>query len=440
MQKSLDTKLAEIRKDPNSRAFILADAKDPDMARGIQALGPAMRSDPRAGARRAMNSPEAFPDSEIGHRTVVDFDALIHAVVQQGLVDIMLMSAATSERLTIKERLFDNSHVTPAARANDTTDIWVVRDGVYPKEASRPFRSATIDHIQCGKLECAPHERVLGANLGLYSVTFVNNLERDMETLREFKRFREEAERRGFRYFLEIFDPNVHSGIPAEKIGAFVNDSIVRSLAGVTGRGRPVFLKMVYHGPKFTEELANYDTTIPVGILGGGAGTTYDAFKLIAEVQKYGARIALFGRKINNAEHQLAFIEMLHRIVNGKISPEEAVRAYHGVLQGLGIKPHRSLDEDMQLTDTSMSYAESARMVVTRKVSGSVAAVSDRREIGRKTAGGHKPPLQVSAPQADNASPILPDGKPDFSRMTSAQRVAYHRLRLDRKLGVSRGT
>ena len=40
-------------------------------------------------------------------------------VVQQGLVDIMLMSASSNEVLTIQERLFDQSHITPAARAND---------------------------------------------------------------------------------------------------------------------------------------------------------------------------------------------------------------------------------------------------------------------------------------------------------------------------------
>ena len=59
------------------------------------------------------------------------------------------------------------------------------------------------------------------------------------------------------------------------------------------------------------EELVSYDPHLVVGILGGGAGTTYDAFKLLAEC-KYGAR-ALFGRKINYAEHQLAFVEFLRR-------------------------------------------------------------------------------------------------------------------------------
>jgi hypothetical protein len=36
------------------------------------------------------------------------------------------------------------------------------------------------------------------------------------------------------------------------------------------------------------------------------------------------------------------------------------VRAYHGVLQGKGIKPHRPLDDDLKLTDQSMSYDGSA--------------------------------------------------------------------------------
>ena len=56
--------------------------------------------------------------------------------------------------------------------------------------------------------------------------------------------------------------------------------------------------------------------------------------------------MALFGRKINNAEHQLAFIEMLRLITDGKVSPEEAVRAYHGVLQAKGIKPLEFPDHD----------------------------------------------------------------------------------------------
>src|SRR5690606_21554017 len=111
----------------------------------------------------------------------------------------------------------------------------------------------------------------------------------------------------------------------------------------------PVFLKVVYHGPKALEELVNYDPHLIVGILGGSSGTTLDAFQMIHEAQKYGARVALYGRKINNAENQLAFIEFLRLIVDGVIEPREAVRAYHSVLEKLGIKPQRPLEEDLQL-------------------------------------------------------------------------------------------
>ena len=68
------------------------------------------------------------------------------------------------------------------------------------------------------------------------------------------------------------------------------------------------------------EELVRYDPHLVVGILGGSAGTTYDAFKLLGEAKKYGARVALFGRKINNAENQLAFIQFLRLIADGEIS------------------------------------------------------------------------------------------------------------------------
>jgi hypothetical protein len=43
------------------------------------------------------------------------------------------------------------------------------------------------------------------------------------------------------------------------------------------------------------------------------------------ETRKYGGRAALFGRKINQAECQLAFIEFLRHIADGVIKPDEAV-------------------------------------------------------------------------------------------------------------------
>jgi hypothetical protein len=173
------------------------------------------------------------------------------------------------------------------------------------------------------------------------------------------------------------------------------------------------------------EELAQYDPNLVVGILGGSAGTTYDAFRLIHDAQKYGARVALFGRKINNAEHQLAFIEMLRLITDGKISPEEAVRAYHGVLQGKNIKPHRPLEEDLKLTDQAMSYDGSATKRATVEVKNNPLATGSASEIASRKS------------QIVNSVgwPKLPDGKPDFSKMTSAERQAYDAERLQRVFG-----
>jgi len=432
MTKSLDAKLAEVKANRSSRAFILADAKDADLAFGVRAPGPRGFLAKR-GARPAQFSPEVWNRDEFGYRNLPEFLDIIREVTHQGLVDIMLMSAYVTEQLAIKEGLFKNSHVTPAARANDTTDVWAARHGAYTREPSQPFRSASIDHIQCGEVECNRDGTgdFPGANLGLYSITFVNELDQDREALLWYKEFREEAERKGFRHFLEIFDPNVDSGIAPEKLGEFINDNILRTLAGVPEAGRPDFLKIVYHGPKAMEELAQYDPNLVVGILGGSAGTTYDAFKLIHDAQKYGARVALFGRKINNAEHQLAFIEMLRLITDGKISPEEAVRAYHGVLQGKSIKPHRPLEKDLELTDQAMSYDGSATKRSTVEVKNNPLAGSRRGNEADKAA----PEVRLLTSTATSDWPKLSNGKPDFSKMTSAQRQVYDAARLQRIFG-----
>ncbi|MEI7635595.1 MAG: hypothetical protein WCK47_15095 [bacterium] len=370
MEKSLDRKLAGIRANPHtSKAFIIADAKDADMAYGLAAPG---------------KSPE-YHGAEGRFRTLAEYRQCMRDVVQQGLVDIMLMSASSNEVLTIQERLFDNSHITPAARANDTTDIFVTRGGVYTKEPSRPFRTATIDQIQCGKADCAPADRSLGADLGLYSLTFNNNLERDREALLWYRDFRIEAERKGFRHFLEVFDPNMPGVVDPKLLGDFINDHIARTLAGVPSAGRPVFLKIAYHGPKAMEALARYAPDLVPGVLGGAAGTTFDAFNLLYEAKKYGARAALFGRKINNAEHQLAFVEFLRRIADDEIGPAEAVKAYHGVLQKLGIKPMRPLDNDMESTSTAASYGGGSAQKPATAVSMASGASDGNREFRELT-------------------------------------------------------
>lgn len=63
----------------------------------------------------------------------------------------------------------------------------------------------------------------------LYSVTFNNDLDRDLATLEAYGTFRREAAELGVRHFLEVFNPNA---------------------------------------------LAGHDPSLVVGVLGGSAGTT----------------------------------------------------------------------------------------------------------------------------------------------------------------------
>ena len=409
-KKSLDEKLRLIHADPfGTSEFIIADAKDADMAFGMSAPG----------ITRAAASPESHA-GEVRFKTLAEYRDQIRQVIDQQIVDIVLMSASTCELLAINERRFENSPITPAARANDATDVHVPRGGTVHTEPARPFRSAHIDHMQCGHLDCSTVERRLGANLGLYSVTFTNDLHRDLETLTRYKEFREEAERKGFRHFLEVFDPNVPDAVESDKLPGFINDLIARTLAGVPQAGRPVFLKIVYHGPKAMEELVAYDPHLVVGVLGGAAGTTLDAFQLLYQAKKYGARAALFGRKINQAENQLAFIEFLRHIADGVIQPEEAVRAYHSVLQKLGVPPQRPLEQDLTLQTSVMSYGRSTTTTISAPAP-TAATEKAAAPSSSKVTGG-------------NAIPVSND-KPDFAKMTSEQRLQYHMDRLKKTLG-----
>jgi hypothetical protein len=343
--KSLDTKLARILADPTCRDFILADAKDADMAFGLAAPGPPQGGDPDRGPFRSIH----------------DYRDRIREIVDQGLVDIMLMSASTSEQLTIDEGLFTDSTVTPAVRMNDTTDIWLAAGtGGYATEPALPFSTTTIPQARCGRASCTAAHRDRGADLGLFSLTLNNDATLDRAMLAAYREFRLDAEQAGFRHFLEVFFPNAAGRIPGRPaprdMARFLADHVVRALAGVPRAGRPIFLKIPYLGPEVTEQLAAYDRSLVVGVLGGAAGTTHDAFALVAEAKRHGARVALLGRKINAAEDQLAFVRFLRAVADDELSAAEAVRGYHAGLASRSIAPRRSLDEDLVRTNTAAAY------------------------------------------------------------------------------------
>ena len=339
MKARLLEKLDAIRRGTDPRTFILADAKDADMAWGTTAPGAPYP----AGSRRWKSMPEFRQD--------------IRDVVADGVIDILLASVSQMSQLAHRQGVFRDCEVTPAIRANDTSDIWCGRGASYRDAASRPFSSCHLEEAMYGTMY--PAKGALPAvDLGLYSITFNNDLEADRESLTAFKAFRTEAQRQGFHYFLEVFAPNLEGRVAAEDLPHFINDQICRTLAGVPVGNWPVFLKIPFISPEAMEDLAAYDPgNLIVGILGGSSGTSYDAFKLLAEAQKHGARVALFGRKIKDAEHPVEFIRHLRRITDGDISAEEAVKSYHGALQSHGLRPKRGLDEDSRLTAVELSYA-----------------------------------------------------------------------------------
>jgi len=260
-------------------------------------------------------------------------------MTESGLVDVMLLSASSAETL-VRRGVFQNSGATPAIRMNDTTDIWMARGSSYRDHPSAPFSTADIDSVASL------------CNLGLYSMTFSNDLEHDRASLHAYREFRHAVRPFGFRHFLEVFNPAFDIGIPDDALGDYVNDMIIKALAGVVSSDAPQFLKIQFNGAKAMSELTAYDPeNLIVGILGGAKGTTRDTFELAHQAEQSGARVALFGRKINLSEAPIELVRLMRATIEQTLTPTEAVHRYHEYLAEHGVTPHRSLDDDLQITD-----------------------------------------------------------------------------------------
>ena len=328
MTKKLDTKLAKIISG-NYRPtdFIIADAKDADMSLGVTAAAP------RPGNEMGAAGPGIYPTRQ-------EYIGDMKALIEQGDIDIMLTSAANGEVLSMKPGQLKK--VTLAVRGNDTTDIWNPRKSNHLGSPSRAFQTVNLKRVRefC--------------DLVLYSMTFNNDTDADLQSLAAFKEFRMQAGDLGMRYFLEVFNPNAPTNLKESDYGSFVNDSIVRSLAGVTVAERPLFLKVAFNGGKHLQELTEHDSTLIVGLLGGSSGTTRDTFELLKQGEQAGARVALFGRKIQRAESQSDIVRLLRPVIEGSMTPDEAVGEYHKALAEKKIVPNRTLTVDRQTTETAL--------------------------------------------------------------------------------------
>lgn len=105
--RSLDRKLATIaagRYTPGD--FVIADAKDADMAFGARSVGPRPPAAPE---------PAATPDGAVGaglYRTRAEYLEAMRALVRQGELDILLTSASNGEALATDGSL--DGHPSPS--------------------------------------------------------------------------------------------------------------------------------------------------------------------------------------------------------------------------------------------------------------------------------------------------------------------------------------
>ena len=326
--KALDNKLKNIRNSNYKPSdFIIADAKDADMGGGRRAPGYIREEN-----GKLTDKPASY-DSYLNK---------MEEMTKSEMVDVMLMSMTSAEKLVNKD-LFRNCQVTPAVRLNDTSCIWgMLRHGEYDKEESRPFSTTQLRHA------------INFVDLGLYSMTFNKNVDRDVLMLNKYRDFRDDAEKIGMRHFLEVFNSAVIN-LSIEEMGQYVNDCILKTLAGQISKEKPLFLKIAYNGPKAMEELASYDPgNLVIGILGGGKGTSRDCFELLKQACKYGARVALFGRKVNLSENQLIIIETMRNVIENDLESNDAVKLYHDKLLKENIKPDRDISKDSELTDPAL--------------------------------------------------------------------------------------
>jgi hypothetical protein len=103
------------------------------------------------------------------------------------------------------------------------------------------------------------------------------------------------------------------------------------------------------------------------------------------------------------------------------------------VLEQKGIKPRLPLEKDLELTDQAMSYdaTTTARTSVTIRNNPLARAASEATP---------KPANVMTSRQTEGhatviAWPTLPNGAPDFAKMTPAQRLGFDQSRLTRKFG-----
>ena len=256
-----------------------------------------------------------------GFKSRAEYLQNMRDMVASDLVDVMLMSVSSAEVL-VGDGTLDGTPVTPG------------------RAVERQYRHlvAAPRHLQGGSGAAVPHRRS-GSRRGRFRSGPVRHHVLQRSGIRSCNagilcRVPRGTGDTGLRHFLEVFNPAFDTAWPARIWRSTSTTASSAPWPAWHRPDRPLFLKAVYNGPRALEELAAYDPSgLIIGILGGGKGTTRDTFELVRQAEKYGGRVALFGRKINLAESPTTLVSLMRRVVEGEASSEEAVRAYHGELQ-----------------------------------------------------------------------------------------------------------
>lgn len=388
MTKTLQRKLRALRNDPSSSgAFILADAKESDWA--------------LAGLPQRICRSMERPDASFPYPSRKAYLNQIDELLEDSPLDLMVISPGLSAKLTLGGGPFDRSGVSPSVR-------------FMPGESLPPPTSL---------LDSGP--------IPLFSLGFCRDADLDRSELDAYETFRRSGAASA-RHIMELFPACGCDGGPPARVGDILNDRLLHSILEVPPTVRPALLQAPYYGPRLMEQLAGCLPGVPVGILGGAPGTTFDAFQLLHESSRYGARGAVFGRRIAAAEHQPSFIRMMDYVARGEASPAEAVHAYHGVLQELRVAPRRDLSEDLLASSILLRGEESS----------SVCIVVPELPYGPGVEGGSEPSARSSEGQSLSSGISNPDSgigaaesEPDFDRMTVQQKLDYNQRRRDRIFG-----
>lgn len=368
---------------------MLGDAKESDLA--LQGL-----------PSRLQRSWER-PDANFPYRSREAYFDQIQELVEDSPLDLMVVSPEVAEKTAGDAGAFSRSPVSPAVRSAPgfwspepgPTDGGWISDGPFP----------------------------------LFGVGFCRDRELDQAELDAYEKFRFVAGAARTRHLLELYPSCGCDGGPPWRVDDLLADRLLHSILEVPVAARPLLIQAPYYGPALMESLAATLPGVPVGIVGGPAGTTFDAFRLLAESKKYGARGALFGRRIASAEHQPAFVRFLDYLARGDVTPAEAVHAYHGVLQGLGIRPRRDLAEDLMPTADLHRGDELSTVSVV---------VPDKPfDLSRGDEVAVSASFSKRAASEGNAAAwrAVSEEEPDFDAMTVQEKLEYNQRRRDRIFG-----